>query len=127
MCLEEAPMATKNKIPKKLFGVKIPKVLRSDTLIKSLLNSPIGRQIIANALVAAAGAAAAALVAGTDRPAAKGRSAAADAGEEAAKLAKRALKSAAGALTDTLSSAAKSALGEDERPRPRLQRAARTH
>jgi hypothetical protein len=126
MCLEEAPMATKNKIPKKLFGVKIPKVLRSDTLIKSLLNSPIGRQIIANALVAAAGAAAAALVAGTDRPP-KGRSAAADAGEEAAKLAKRALKSAAGALTDTLSSAAKSALGDDERPRPRLQRAARTH
>ena len=99
-------MPKKNKIPKKIAGVKIPKILRKDSLLKSLLNSPTGRQIIANALVAAAGAAASALLAGTEgttKASANGR-------EEAGKIAKRALQSAAGALTDALSSAAKSAM-----------------
>jgi hypothetical protein len=117
----------KNRIPKKLFGVKIPKVMRRNSLVKSLLNNPAGRQIIANALVAAAGAAATALVATTEGPA-KAGAAVADAGEDASKIAKRAFKSAAGALTEALSSAAKSALGEDERARLKQQRAAaRTH
>lgn len=117
----------KNRIPRKLFGVKIPKNMRKNNLVKSLLNNPVGRQIIANALVAAAGAAATALVATADGSA-KAGAGVADARENAGKIAKRALKSAAGALTESLSSAAKSALGEDERPRIKQQRAAeRTH
>jgi hypothetical protein len=116
-------MPKKNKIPKKIAGVKIPKILRKDSLIKSLLNSPTGRQIIANALVAAAGAAASALLAGS-----QGASkASANGHEDAGKIAKRALQSAAGALTDALSSAAKSAMGADEEPPHKQQRLARTH
>jgi len=116
-------MPKKNKIPKKIAGVKIPKILRKDSLLKSLLNSPTGRQIIANALVAAAGAAASALLAGTEgttKASANGR-------EEAGKIAKRALQSAAGALTDALSSAAKSAMGADEETHHKQQRLGRAH
>ena len=48
------------KLPKKIAGVKVPKVLRHGT-ITEFLNSPVGRAVLAEALVAAAAAAAAAL------------------------------------------------------------------
>src|SRR4051812_28109146 len=48
------------KLPKKIAGVKVPKVLRHGT-VTEFLNSPVGRFVLAEALVAAATAAAAAL------------------------------------------------------------------
>ena len=102
--------------------MKIPNILRKDSLIKSLLNSPTGRQIIANTLVAAAGAAATALLAGSQGSANAG----ANGREEAGRIARRALQSAAGALIDALSSA-KSAMGADEEPHHKQQRLGRAH
>jgi hypothetical protein len=55
-------MAKNNKIPKKIAGYKVPKAIRSSSLVKSLMASDVGRGILANALKAAAGAAAAALI-----------------------------------------------------------------
>jgi len=49
------------KIPKSVMGVKVPKALRKASVVQSLLQNPLGRAILADALVAAAGAAAAAL------------------------------------------------------------------
>jgi hypothetical protein len=108
-------MAKKNRMPKKIAGIKIPKVLRKNSLIKGLISSPTGRQVIADALLAAAGAAAAVLATSKSGGAAKTGTAIAHKTEDGAKIAKRALKSAASALTDSLSSAAKSAFGNDDR------------
>lgn len=56
-------MAKKRKtVPKSVVGVSIPKTLRNSSLVSWLFENPLGRQILADALVAAAGAAAAALV-----------------------------------------------------------------
>ena len=53
----------KAKLPKQVAGVKVPKRLRkSGKSFAGLFKSPLGREILADALVAAAGAAAAALV-----------------------------------------------------------------
>jgi hypothetical protein len=51
----------KLKIPKKIGGVKVPKALRKSKSVDTLLNNPVGRELLAGALVAGAGAAAAAL------------------------------------------------------------------
>ena len=51
-------MARRNKVPKKIAGVRVPKVFRKSSLLKGLLNTPAGRKLVAEALVAAAGAAA---------------------------------------------------------------------
>jgi hypothetical protein len=55
-------MAKKQKVPKRVAGVKLPKALRKSGLAKSLLGTAVGRQLLADALIAAAGAAAAVLV-----------------------------------------------------------------
>jgi hypothetical protein len=121
-------MAKKNRIPRKIAGVKIPKALRKKSLIKSLLGSPTGRQVIADALQAAAGAAAVALVATRAAGGTKTGAATAHPGEDGAQVAKRALKSAAGALTDVLSNAEKAALSREAATRTRHpQRPARPH
>jgi len=52
----------KTKVPKKVAGVKVPKSVRKATIIDTVLNHPIGRAVLADALVAAAAAASAALV-----------------------------------------------------------------
>jgi hypothetical protein len=56
----EGTMA-KLKIPRKIGGVKIPKVLRKSKSVDTLLNSSVGRELLAGALVAGADAAASAL------------------------------------------------------------------
>jgi hypothetical protein len=63
-CSAESGMARKKKnlIPKKLAGFKVPKRVRKSRVLKSLISSPLGRDILANALTAGAGAAAAVLV-----------------------------------------------------------------
>ena len=125
----EVEMAKKNKIPKKIVGVKIPKVLRKNALLKGLIGSPTGRQIVADALVAAAGAAAAALVAakatgkGGVRGAAK---TALHAGEEGTHVVQKALKDAVEAMTEVLRNAAQAAMGDDETESGH-KRPARTH
>ncbi|TPK88726.1 hypothetical protein FJ934_19915 [Mesorhizobium sp. B2-4-12] len=55
-------MAKKNKIPKKVAGFRVPKAMRKSRMLRSLLSSPLGRDLLANAITAGAGAAAAVLV-----------------------------------------------------------------
>jgi hypothetical protein len=55
-------MAKKNRIPKKIAGVKVPRPLRKSKVLRSMMASDIGRDVLANALTAGAGAAAAVLV-----------------------------------------------------------------
>ena len=107
----------KRKIPKKIAGVKIPKVLRKNSLLKGLIGTAAGRQIAADALVAAAGAAAAALVASQTASGSKGSgrmSSIVDGSEEGIEIVQRALKDAANAMTKVLSDAAQAAMGGDD-------------
>ncbi|HEX2136445.1 MAG TPA: hypothetical protein VHG30_11165 [Microvirga sp.] len=88
---------------KTIGGVKLPKALRGSSL-GTLLTSDVGREILADALIAAAGAAAAAL---TRTRAAK------DAGHaiaEAAPASADAVQTAAGAVANVVTHAAKSFL-----------------
>jgi hypothetical protein len=56
-------MGKKSKaIPKRVAGVKVPKTLRRSKTLRTLLSSPLGRNMLANALTAGAGAAAAVLI-----------------------------------------------------------------
>lgn len=110
-------MAKKIRIPKRVIGIKIPKALRKNSLIKGLLGSHTGRQVIADALMAAAAAAAAALAAGGPKGVAKAGAAVAHAAEDGTTVAKRAVKSAVDALTDSLSGAAKAAFTDEPRNR----------
>jgi hypothetical protein len=50
-------------LPKSIAGVKVPKAVRKSSALGTLFNSELGREILADALLAAAGAAAAALYA----------------------------------------------------------------
>ena len=51
----------KSKLPKKVGGVKVPKALRKSGALETLVGSEAGRRILADAILAAASAAAAAL------------------------------------------------------------------
>jgi hypothetical protein len=102
----EADEMAKDKVPKKMFGAKIPKSLRKSSVLQSLLGSPTGRQIIADALVAAAGAAALALT--QSNTGKKAGRAVADSGA----IAKDALQSAASAASGVIAGAAKTMLGD---------------
>ena len=51
----------KVKVPKTLGGVKIPRRLRKSSMVSAFLNTELGRNILADVPVAAAGAAAAAM------------------------------------------------------------------
>ena len=44
------------KLPKKIAGVKVPKFLRRPGTFRDLLDSPVGRAVLAEALLAAAAA-----------------------------------------------------------------------
>ncbi|MXQ14810.1 hypothetical protein [Microvirga makkahensis] len=55
-------MAKKAKLPKTVAGVKVPRAVRSSSLPDELLNSELGREILAEALAAAAGAVASVLI-----------------------------------------------------------------
>jgi hypothetical protein len=109
----ESFMAKKNRIPKKIAGFRVPKLLRKSRLMKGLLSTPFGRQIVADALVAAAAAAAAALVATTSEQAGDATKKLAGAGKDGAKRVKRAVKNAAGAMSEVITNAAREALGQD--------------
>ncbi len=101
---------------KKASGAKLPKAVRKSGLME-LVNSNLGREILADALIAAAGAAAAALT--RTRTAKKAGAAAADAGSQATDFTKDAMQTAAGAVAGVVTDAARqflpaSLLGETE-------------
>jgi hypothetical protein len=91
----------KDKAPKRLAGVKVPKAMRGG-LVASFLDDPRTREILADVLMAAAGAAAAALI--KHRP--SGREVA-EAGAVAAGTTRDVAQSAAEVITDTVTEAAR--------------------
>jgi hypothetical protein len=98
-------------LPKKVAGVKVPKAVRKSGSLASLFNSQLGREILADALIAAAGAAAAAL---TRTRAAKdtGR-ALADKGSQAASAGADLTGTAAGAVANVVADAARNIIPAD--------------
>jgi hypothetical protein len=94
----------RGKVPKSLAGSKIPKSLRKSGAITQFLNNDRGRRILADVLVAAAGAAAAALV--QHRPSeaqvALAGEAALDSGQRAVTATAGAVQAAAGTLGSVL-------------------------
>jgi hypothetical protein len=103
-------MAKKDKAKgaKKIAGVKLPKAMRKGA-IGTLLTSQLGREILADALIAAAGAAAAALV--KHRPTTgqvtKPAKTVADAGADAAATTRDAVQDAAGVVAGIVTEAAR--------------------
>ncbi|MFI0844457.1 hypothetical protein [Mesorhizobium sp. IMUNJ 23232] len=92
-------MAKKNALPKKIAGMKVPKAVRKSSMLRALLRSEVGRDILANAITAGAGAAAAVLVA--ER-------------KEIGKAGKKGIRKGAGLFslaTEAVQSAANAALG----------------
>jgi hypothetical protein len=96
--------------------MKIPKRLRRSRLVGSLLHSRLGRQIVADALVAGAAAAGAVLVREREEIAATGKSELRK-GRRVAALIGEAVESAADAVLGVVADAARSALPEEPRPR----------
>lgn len=89
---------------KKTAGTKIAKSVRKSGLL-DMINSNLGREILADALIAAAGAAAAALT--RTRAAKQAGSAVADAGSQAADATKDGMNTAAGAVAGVVTEAAR--------------------
>lgn len=56
----------KTKLPKSVAGLKLPKDLRKAALVEAFAATPAGRELLADALTAAAGAAAATLLRARD-------------------------------------------------------------
>lgn len=116
--------ANKDSKAKKDSGAKLPKSIRKSGLME-LINSNLGREILADALIAAAGAAAAALT--KTRTAKKAGAAAADAGSQAGDITKDAMQTAAGAVAGVVTEAARqflpaSLVGEqDDEPKGRAK------
>jgi hypothetical protein len=95
------------KIPKTIAGVKVPKAVRKAGWLDPVLADPRAREILADVLIAAAGAAAAALV--KERPSmrqiadtsAATVGAGVEAGSAARDLVQEEASAAAGVITDT--------------------------
>jgi hypothetical protein len=100
---------TKAKLPKTIAGVKVPKAIRTSGLLDELLNSPLGREILAEAIVAAAGAVASVLM--KKRPSAdqvaQAGEAIVDTGAEAVSATKDLAQTAVGAVTEVVADAAR--------------------
>src|SRR5687767_3648941 len=52
----------KTRLPKRIVGYKVPRVLRRSSTTRFFMDTPIGREIVAEAVVAAAAAAATAML-----------------------------------------------------------------
>ena len=106
-------MTKKFRIPKRIVGFKVPRRLRDSKTLHSVLSNPLGREILAAAVVAAAGAAAKALV--------DERHAIADAADKTqrktkrtASIARTALESGARAFSDEISDSVRKLLPVDQ-------------
>jgi hypothetical protein len=104
----------KATLPKRVAGIKVPKGLRRSRMLRSLLASQLGRQVVADAIVAGAAAGAAVLV-GERHEVARGARKGARKGARGLALASEAVESAAGAMLDVVAEAARSMLPEKPR------------
>jgi hypothetical protein len=108
----------KAKLPKRVAGFKIPKGLRKSKLVSGLLGSKLGREIVAEAVVAGATAAAAVLIREREEVAgatAKG----AKKGVHALGLLGEAIESGVDAAVGSVTDAVRKALPEDTRKKRR--------
>lgn len=113
----------KTKLPKRVGGFRIPKALRRSKTIEAILSNPVGREILAGALVASAGAMAAALVENRNEI----HGAGAKGGRKAARavdISRHALKSGAKAFADELGSSIRNIVPFDDAKK--LKKKART-
>ncbi len=98
----------KKAAPDSVAGVKVPKAIRKSSWFSTLFDSSLGREILADALIAAAGAAAAALT--KTRPAKAVSHAVADTGSDAAAATRDTVQTAAGAVAEVVADAARNVL-----------------
>ncbi|MBW9065714.1 hypothetical protein JNB71_20630 [Rhizobium herbae] len=113
----------KNTIPKKVAGYKVPKAIRKSSVIRSLLGSDLGRDVLANALTAGAGAAAAILI-GEREEIVDATKKGARKGARAMGLATDAIRGAAQAATEVVREAADTALPKKVRKQAKGRRRA---
>jgi hypothetical protein len=106
----------KTRIPKKIAGLKIPKVVRKNAVLKALLASPTGRKILGEALVAGAAAAAAVLASTNADQISDAGKGAAKRGKKAGNITARVIKDATGAMVGVISDAASAVLPETLSP-----------
>jgi hypothetical protein len=109
-------MAKTTKLPKKVAGYRVPKSLRKSKLLRALLNHPLGRDVLANALTAGAGAAAAVLMQNREEIVTAGVKGTKKS-IKAASLAGEAAQSAATAIIGVVRDAAHSFLPEGKEPK----------
>lgn len=107
--------APKKDAPKKNAGAKLTKAFRNFGPIKELMNSDLGREILADVITAAASAAALALTKSRDIKSSIKK------GAVAAEAKRESVKTAAGAVADVMTDAARhflpaSLLAEDVKP-----------
>lgn len=117
MAKNKADKNKTTKLPKRIAGVRVPKRLRaSGGSLAGLVHTPIGRQVLADALVAVAGS----LVASP-----RARHAVGQAGSTAAGTARDVTEAAVGAVTEGIRQVLPGGRAEDERkahtPRARGQ------
>lgn len=110
---------TSGKSKKKGSGAKLSKAFRNFGPIKELMNSDLGREILADVIIAAAGAAAVALT--KSRSGKKAGTVASNAGTVAADATREAVQTAAGAVAGVVTDAARhflpaSLLADDQKP-----------
>jgi hypothetical protein len=123
-----AKNADKVKVPKKVAGIKVPKALRKSGALDALVSSSIGREILAGAIVAAAGAAASALRKHGPSVDDVGRAgkAVAGAGADAASATGDMTRTAASALAGVVADAAQALLpGSQSSPKKKIRSAER--
>ena len=110
----------KIKIPKKMAGVRVPKTLRKSHMVDVMLNNPLGRQVLADALVAAAAGASAALIKNREEVAEgvrEGGEAVAKTTVRAGTVARDVVSDAAGAFSEVVGDAARDILPEFDKRR----------
>jgi len=106
-------MAKKIRLPKKIAGIRVPKRIRKSSLLHGLLDSPVGRHILAEALTAGAAAGAAVLVR-ERKDVADGVEAGAKRGVRMAALVGETVQSAADAMLSSVTTAARSMLSDND-------------
>ena len=114
----------KNKVPKTIVGYKVPSFIRKSPVIKALLASDVGRNVLANAITAAAAAAAAVLMGERDEIAGAAKTGARK-GARAVGIAGEAISRAAEAAVSVVMDTAQDALPKNIRPRKRSKSAAK--
>ena len=103
-------MAKKHDLPKKVLGMKVPEAMRDLGWLQDFLESDLGRQVIAQALVAAAAAASAALVGTQTEAGVKAGKTMKKAGKKGKHLVRDMAQSAAIAAVEVIGQAATSML-----------------